>query len=91
MTFDWYLIFNLTEFLATGLVSRDMTVSLEGIGDADVMITKGNLVSIVFRDVIMPILFDDENPFVREGDDGTYAVFKDPATENVYLGIEVEA
>lgn len=91
MIYQWFLIFNLTEFIATGLVSRTITTFLEEIGEKDILITRGNEVSIVYEDVILPVLYEGENPFVSEGDDGTYAVFKDPATEDVYLGIEVES
>lgn len=89
MTFDWYQIFNLNEFLATGLVSRTYTFVLEGRGQKDVLVTQGNETSIVYEDVLLPVLFNDDNPFVREGDDGTYAVYKD-SNDNVWLGFEVE-
>ncbi len=35
MTFEWYPIFNLTEFLSTGLVSKTVTVFLDGRGQSD--------------------------------------------------------
>lgn len=89
MTFDWYLLFNLTEFLSSGLVSKTLDIILENIGDAQVIVTRGNLTSIVYEDVMMPIEFNGDNPFIREGTDGTYAVYKD-ANENVWLGIEVD-
>ncbi len=88
MTFDWYQIFNLNEFLATGLVSRTYTFFLEGRGQKDILVTQGNETSIVYEDVILPVLFNSENPFVSEGDAGSYAVFKD-TDENVWLGFEV--
>ncbi len=87
MQFDWYNIFNLTEFLALNLVSRNLTVSLEGAGEKDVLIVRGNTVSIVFEDVLLSINFEDANPFVREGDDASYAVYKD-SDSNIWLGIE---
>jgi hypothetical protein len=89
MNFDWYNIFNLTEFTDELLISRSLTVFLEGRGEQEILITRGNVISIVYEDVIMPIEYLDENPFVREGDDAHYAVYKD-SNEDVWLGIEVE-
>lgn len=90
MNFDWYKIFNLTEFEATGLVSRTVTVFMEGIGTQEILITKGNLVSMMYADTLLPVEFLDKNPYSRAGDDHTYAVFKDEAAD-VWLGIGVEA
>ncbi len=86
MTFDWFNIFSLPEFLATGLVSRTFNRILEGYGNAEILVTRGNYTSIVYDDVILPVNFNDENPYVKDG----YAIFKD-TEDNVWLGIEVEA
>lgn len=90
MNFNWYLLFNLTEFLATDLVSRVLTVSLEEVGEKSILITRGNLVSLVYEDVFLPIEFQSDNPLIREGDDASYAVYKD-VNQDVWLGIEAEA
>lgn len=91
MTFTWFKIFNLTDFEATGLVSRTYTVILEGIGQKDILVTKGELVSMLYEGVFLPIELNDINPFIKEGEsesESGYAVYK--ATNNdVYLGIEV--
>jgi hypothetical protein len=39
MIFDWYKIFNLTDFLALGLISKTYTVTLDEIGDEDFLVT----------------------------------------------------
>lgn len=85
MTFNWFNVFDKQEFLDTGLVSKTLSVVIEGVGERDILITKGNELSILFDGVFLPIGFTDKNPFVREG----YAVWED---ENgiVWLGIEVE-
>lgn len=89
MNFDWFNIFNLDEFLALNICSRNLTLSLEDHGEKEVLITRGNEISITFEDVLMPISYEDENPFVREGDgDIHYAVYKD-SDNDVWLGIEV--
>ena len=88
MTFNWFKLFNLEDFNELGLVSKVYQVILEGIGQRDILVTKGNLVSIVYEDVFLPIQFEDANPFTREGDDATYAVYKD-SNGYIHLGIEV--
>lgn len=86
MTFDWFSLFNLQEFLDSGLVSSTKTFSLNGIGTVDILITRGNEVAILYDGVFLPIQFNDENPWVFEG----YAVYVKPADGIVYLGIAVE-
>jgi hypothetical protein len=86
MTFDWYKIVNRAEFLATGLVSRELELVLEGVGTKTVMIVVGNLFSLVYEGVLLSIGVTEENPFAFDG----YAVYVD-ANDDVWLGIEVEA
>jgi hypothetical protein len=82
--FDWYELFKYDEFTASGLVSKSLRVFLEGIGFENVLITKGNLVSVLFRGVLLPLEFNGENPYSFGG---KYAVYKDP-TGRVWLGIK---
>lgn len=89
MIFDWYNIFNLDEFLSFGLISKSYFPTLEGIGDEEILVVKSNLTSVIFRDVMLPIQFNGDNPIVREGDDGTYAVYI-KENNDVYVGIEVD-
>ncbi len=86
MTFDWYKIFNLTEFEALDLVSKAYILNLEGLGEQTVMVFKGNEVSIQYDDVTLPIQLHDENPFVFDG----YAVYIDE-NDDVFLGVEIES
>lgn len=81
--FDWYQLFVLEEFLATGLVSRLLTVALSGIGVVDILITHANETSITYDGVFLPINFNGENPWVSDG----YAVFLDD-DGIVYLGVQ---
>ena len=85
MVFTWFKIFNLTLFTATGLVSRKITLELEGLGAKDFLITKGNLTSILFDGVFLSINMNDQNPFIFEG----FAVYLDD-NDDVWLGIEVD-
>ncbi len=82
--YDWYKIFNLTDFEALGLVSRTYEFFLENVGQKTVLVTKGNLVSMTYGGVMLPVQFDDKNPFEFEH----RAVYIDDSND-VYLGIEV--
>ena len=82
----WYKTFNLTVFIATGLVSRTQTFPLDNIGDVDITITQGNLTSLVFEDVtgkpkMLPINLNEKNPFVFEG----YGVYLD-GNNDIWIG-----
>lgn len=86
MGFTWYNLFKKQDFLDTELVSKKITVTLEGIGVKDVLITKGNEVSILYDGVFLPISFTEKNPYTKDG----YAVFIDE-NDIVWLGVEIEA
>lgn len=90
MIFNWFLIFNKDIFLDTGLVSRKILAIMDGIGTKQILITKGNELSVTYEDVILPIGFNGENPYVKQGDAAHYAVYLD-TNGDVYLGIEVPA
>jgi hypothetical protein len=87
MNFNWFKLFNLDEFLALGLVSKVYQVVLEGVGQKNILVTSGNLVSIVYDDVLLALEFEADNPFVRQGDDSIYAIYRD-SNGDVHLGIE---
>lgn len=76
-------LFNYDDFIATGLVSRTLRVVLEGVGDADILISKGNLLSISYDGEYLPIGMNDINPRTS----GKYTVWKEPITNQVWLGI----
>lgn len=89
MIFAWYPLFILDDFLETGLVAQTLDVVLEEVGEVEILIARGLLTSIIFRDVFLTINLEDQNPLVRVGDDGTYGVYLDDDGQ-VWLGIEVE-
>lgn len=80
--YNWYRIFNLTEFLATQLVSRTYQLELENIGIKDILVTNGKTVSITYEDVMLSLNLNDKNPFVFEG----LAIYLADTTQDVYLG-----
>lgn len=84
MSYDWYELFDLQEFLDTGLVSRTLQVFLEGVGEADIIITRGNWVAITYDGVFLPVGFAGKNPYAIS----PYAVMQDEDGK-IHLGIEV--
>jgi len=83
--YDWYQLFNLEGFLDTGLVSRTLTVNLQGIGTRDILVVRGVGVSIVFDGITLMVNLNDRNPFKFED----HAVFLDD-DQNVWLGIKIQ-
>lgn len=86
MIFDWYNIFSLDEFLETELTSRELVVLLETIGRTTLLISRGNVVSVTYQEVFLPINFLDVNPYIDSG----LAVYID-GENNVWIGFEVAA
>lgn len=91
MIFTWFKIFNKTEFQALDLVSKTYTLVLEGVGRKDIMVTQGDLVSILYEGIFLPLQLNDVNPFIKLADNDydelAYAIYID-ANNDVYLGIE---
>lgn len=83
MSYSAYLIFNKTEFEALQLGSKTYTVNLPNLGQKDVLVTSGNLLSLTFEGVMLSINLNSKNPFFKDG----YAAFLDESND-VYLGIE---
>lgn len=86
MNFDWYKIINKTEFEALDLVSKEVEVILDGIGLSTILVTKGNLISLVYDGVMVSIGVTEDNPFVFDG----YAVYLDE-NNDIWLGVVVES
>lgn len=84
MEYNWYKIFNLAEFIATGLVSRKYTLELEDLGQKEILATNGNTISITYEGVMLAVNLNNKNPFEFDG----HAVYVSEA-EDVYLGIAV--
>lgn len=85
MNFDWYNIFNKTEFEALGVPSKEYEVSLEGRGVETVLATQGNELSVLFDDVFLTVNFNGNNPFVFED----RAVYLDE-NNDVHVGVLLE-
>lgn len=87
MIYDWFKVANLTEFLAPGLVSQEITLELEGLGVKEILITQGNEIGITYDGVFLMLGFNEESPFAFDG----HACYLDEATQDIYLGIENES
>lgn len=85
MAYQAFKIFNKDEFDALDLYSKTYTLDLEGIGQKDILVTKGNLYGITYDGVFLALNQNDKNPFEFEG----YAIYMDD-NNDVYLGIEIE-
>lgn len=81
MIYKWYKIINKPEFEATGLVSRTVTLILEGIGLRSVLVTNGNFFSVTYEDTMLSLSADGHNPFEFNG----LALYLDSAGD-VWLG-----
>lgn len=84
--YTWYKIFNLTEFEALGLVSREYEYLVENLGLKTFLVTKGNLVSITYEGVMVSLNLNGNNPFYFDGH-GIYL----NASNDVFFGIETES
>lgn len=85
MQYTWFKIFNRTEFLALNLVSKTYTHNLQGIGQKDILVTRGNGIGVLYDDVFLTLDLGD-NPFVMDD----RALYID-ALNDVYVGIAVES
>lgn len=85
MIYTWFKIFNLPEFEDLELVSKIYTLELEGLGEKEFLVTKGNLVSITYEDVLISLELNDENPFEFED----FAIYIDD-NDDVFFGILVD-
>ena len=81
---NWFKLFNFDEFIAADIPCRDFVAVLQGIGTETILISRGNILSITFRGVYLPVNLLDINPKISEG----YGSFIDEAGD-VWLGIEV--
>jgi hypothetical protein len=85
MQYTWYFIINKTEFDELGLVSLPLQLILSGVGLRDVLLTKGNFLSVLSEGVFLPINMNDRNPFPAED----HAVYLDESN-NIWLGLPIE-
>ena len=84
MTFDWYKIINKDEFEASGLVSKEVEAVLDGIGEKTILVTRGNLISLVVDGIMISVGLGGANPFVFGG----YGVYLD-SNSDIWLGVPV--
>lgn len=64
--FNWYLIFNRHEFEEFKIPSKMYSVILNGIGEKDILATRGNLLSIVYNSTMVSLDTgeDPQRPFL---------------------------
>ena len=80
--YDCYKIINLDDFDDLELTSRKITATLGVLGQKEILVTKGNLLSFLYNGIFLSVNLNDKNPFEFEG----HAIFIDP-NNDVWLGI----
>lgn len=83
MIYDWYKIFSLTDFVATGLVARTLVVLLETRGRTTFNLFVGENVCVLYDDAFIPVPAVGVTAPQEE-----YALYTD-ADNNVWFGFEV--
>jgi hypothetical protein len=83
--FIWYQIVNYNDFVDLDLPSQEFEAIFTNIGLKDVLITKGNLVSMLYEGVFLSCELNDQNPFEFDG----HAIWRDE-NDDLWLGIAKE-
>ncbi len=84
--YNWYKIFNLTEFLALAIISKEYSLNLSGIGQSEFFAFNGNVASVQYLDEMLPINLYTPELYEKN----SYAVYRDDLTGDVYFGFLVE-
>lgn len=84
--YNWYKIFNLTEFLALNIGSKTYELNLTGVGESVFNVYSGNIVSINYLDEFMPVNLYPEQIYEKL----SYAICRDDLTNDIYFGFLVE-
>ncbi len=82
MIYDWYKIINKTEFEASDIESKELTLTLTGKGTKDFLVTKGNYISILVDDIFLSLNLNEKNPFEFED----MAIWLDVDTQDIWVG-----
>lgn len=80
-----YKIYNVNDFLAMDIPSFMFQLTLEDVGTETFMLAKGNLVSLLYKDVFLPIGLNNQNPYFFDG----VCVYLD-SNDDIWLGIKKE-
>jgi hypothetical protein len=83
--FDWYKVGNVTELESSGLVSSEVELELGELGVKQILLTKGAYVGVTYEGVYLAASMNDSNPFEFDG----HAIYVDPTSLDIFLGIEV--
>ncbi len=85
MIYNWFYIINKNDFDDTGLVSQELTLELENVGQKTILVTKGIMLGITYEGIFLPLQLNDENPF--EFEDHAIQIDDD---DNIFLGIAID-
>ncbi len=80
--YNWYFVINRAEFIASGLVSKEVESFLTGIGRKTFLVTNGNVVSVTIDEVMLTTEITGDNPFVFGG-----KALMINADDDIYYGV----
>ncbi len=66
MTYDWYEIFDTTEFEDSELTSKELSLLFPSIGHKTLLVTHGNYISILYEGIMLSAGMNLNNPFEFE-------------------------
>lgn len=83
MQFDWFNVGSITEFLDSGLPSREIESILGEYGLKTILLTMGNEFGVLFDGVFLVPDLNDRNPFVID-DRAAYI-----SDDDLYVGVAI--
>jgi hypothetical protein len=86
MITNWFKVYNLQDFIDTGLVSREIDLDLPTLGLTTVMLTKGIGYGLRYEDYFLPIQLNDKNPYIIDN----ILIYLDP-DDDIWLGLLSES
>lgn len=66
MTINWFPIFIRQDFIDTGLVSQELSLDFGDLGTQSLLVTKGNLIGVLYNEVFLCLELNGENPMSFE-------------------------
>jgi hypothetical protein len=78
----WYNVYNRQDFIDEDLVSKELTLDLEDLGETIVLLTQGNCLGLAVDGTFLALELNDKNP-MKSGD---YLAYVD-GDDEIWLGV----
>lgn len=85
MNYNWFKVFNRTEFLAQDLKFKSYVLDLDGIGEKTFLVSNVNTLGVTYEGVFLSIELNDLNPF----EFSDHAIYVN-SLDDVYVGLPIE-